>query len=70
MRVRLNDGVDVAIAARLKGRRLPANPNGSDFTPSLLGMAAERGWAVYLLGGRPGVTERAGPTLAGTAQAS
>lgn len=55
----LNDGVGVAIAARVNRQRFTTNLNGSDFTPRILQLAARRGWTVFLLGGRPGVAERA-----------
>ncbi|MBA3838776.1 MAG: WecB/TagA/CpsF family glycosyltransferase [Thermoleophilaceae bacterium] len=55
----LNDGIGLAIAARMQGRRFETNLNGSDFTPEILALAAEGGWPVYLLGGRPGVAEAA-----------
>ncbi|HET7486304.1 MAG TPA: WecB/TagA/CpsF family glycosyltransferase [Acidimicrobiales bacterium] len=60
----LNDGSGVAIAARAQGVRFPENLNGTDFTPRLLAMAAEEGWKVFFLGGRPGVAERAAARLA------
>jgi exopolysaccharide biosynthesis WecB/TagA/CpsF family protein len=59
----LNDGSGVAIAARLRGRRFPANLNGSDFNPRILARAAERDWPVFFLGGRPGVAAEAGRQL-------
>jgi exopolysaccharide biosynthesis WecB/TagA/CpsF family protein len=59
----LNDGVGVSMAARLQGRRFPANLNGSDFTPQLLRRCAANGWPVYLLGGLPGVAEQAAAKL-------
>ncbi len=55
----LNDGSGISLAARIQGDRFPANLNGSDFNPQILGLAAERGWRVYFLGARPGVAERA-----------
>lgn len=55
----LNDGKGVMLAALLKGRRFPADLNGNRIGSLLLGRAAERGWPVYFLGGRPGVAERA-----------
>lgn len=60
----LNDGSGVALAARMRGRRFPANLNGSDFTRDLLGLAARSGWPVYFLGGRPGIAETAARRLA------
>jgi exopolysaccharide biosynthesis WecB/TagA/CpsF family protein len=59
----LNDGVGVSMAARMQGRRFPANLNGSDFTPKLLRRCAANGWPVYLLGGLPGVADRAAANL-------
>lgn len=55
----LNDGSGLSIAAWLHGHRFPANLNGTDLTPRVLDMAVERGWTVYLLGGRPGVADAA-----------
>jgi exopolysaccharide biosynthesis WecB/TagA/CpsF family protein len=55
----LGDGAGVMIAARMHGAPLPENLNGSDFNPKILQRAAERGWPAYLLGGRPGVADRA-----------
>ncbi len=60
----LNDGAGLALAARLNGERFPANLNGTDFTPQLLARAAERGWRVFLFGGRPGVADTAARRLA------
>jgi exopolysaccharide biosynthesis WecB/TagA/CpsF family protein len=59
----LNDGIGLAIAARLQGSRFTTNLNGSDFTPEVLGRAEALGWPVYLLGSRPGVAEKAGGVL-------
>lgn len=55
----LGDGAGVMLAARMRGMPLPANLNGSDFNPLILQRAAARGWPAYLLGGRPGVADRA-----------
>jgi exopolysaccharide biosynthesis WecB/TagA/CpsF family protein len=55
----LGDGAGVMIAARLHRAPLPANLNGSDFNPRILQRAADRGWPAYLLGGQPGVADRA-----------
>lgn len=59
----LNDGAGIALAARMNGQRFPANLNGSDFNPLILGLAADKGWSVFLLGARPGVAERAGAAM-------
>jgi N-acetylglucosaminyldiphosphoundecaprenol N-acetyl-beta-D-mannosaminyltransferase len=59
----LNDGSGLALAARVCGRRFPANLNGTDFTPEVLRLAARQGLGVYLLGGRPGVAAAAAARL-------
>jgi N-acetylglucosaminyldiphosphoundecaprenol N-acetyl-beta-D-mannosaminyltransferase len=53
----LADGVPVLWAGRMLGSPLPEKVSGSDFTPSVLARAAQRGWRVYFLGGPPGVAE-------------
>lgn len=55
----LNDGIGVAIAARMRGTRFSENLNGSDFNARLLDLAATRRWSVFLLGARPGVSQAA-----------
>jgi exopolysaccharide biosynthesis WecB/TagA/CpsF family protein len=59
----LNDGIGLAIAARLQGREFPENLNGSDFNPRILALAARRGWRVYFVGSRPGVAADAAHRL-------
>jgi N-acetylglucosaminyldiphosphoundecaprenol N-acetyl-beta-D-mannosaminyltransferase len=50
-------------ASRWRTRKLPERVAGSDMVPALCGMAAERGYRVFLLGGAPGVAEEAGRQL-------
>lgn len=59
----LNDGIGVALAARLHGHRFPENLNGSDFNPRILELAARRRWRVFLLGASAGVAETAARRL-------
>ena len=59
----LNDGIGVALAARMRGSRFPENLNGSDFNPRLLELAAERGARVFLLGAAGGIAERCAARL-------
>ena len=55
----LPDGIGVDLASRLlRGTPFRANLNGTDFTPSLF-EHAEGTFRVGLLGGRPGVAEKA-----------
>jgi N-acetylglucosaminyldiphosphoundecaprenol N-acetyl-beta-D-mannosaminyltransferase len=51
----LADGMPVIWASRLLRSAVREKVSGSDFVPVLLERAAERGWRVYFLGGRPGV---------------
>jgi exopolysaccharide biosynthesis WecB/TagA/CpsF family protein len=60
----LNDGVGVKIAGRVHGCRFPENLNGSDFTFRLLTLAADSGWRTFLIGGEPGIAERAAERIA------
>jgi exopolysaccharide biosynthesis WecB/TagA/CpsF family protein len=59
----LPDGIGVDIASRLLyGAPFPANLNGTDFTPAILA-GSKRPLHVMLLGGRPGIAERAAAKL-------
>lgn len=58
-----NDGIGIDLAARLYGRRFPSNLNGSDLNRAVLGLAARKGWRVFLLGARGGVAEEAADQL-------
>jgi len=59
----LADGMPILWASRLLGRPLPAKVSGSDLVAPLMARAASRGWSVYLLGGAPGVGEKAAAVL-------
>lgn len=54
----LPDGIGILWAGRLLGHPFKARVTGVDTTWRLLGMAAERGYRVFLLGAAPGVAER------------
>ncbi len=45
------DGTGVRWAARLRGVRMAANLVGTDFTPSLFQVTADRGYSYFMLGG-------------------
>jgi alpha-1,3-mannosyltransferase len=63
----LNDGVGVDIVSLIKhGRRFGFNLNGTDFTPDYLRATRHR-YRIYLLGGRPGIAEKAATALKKTA---
>ncbi|WP_219975973.1 WecB/TagA/CpsF family glycosyltransferase [Rubrobacter xylanophilus] len=57
------DGDGVRLAARLCGGYIPERITYADWIWSLAGLAAGRGFSVYLLGARPGVAEEAARRL-------
>jgi N-acetylglucosaminyldiphosphoundecaprenol N-acetyl-beta-D-mannosaminyltransferase len=57
------DGQPLLWASWLMGQRLPEKVSGSDLVVPLAALAARRHFRVYLIGGRPGVAERAGRAL-------
>jgi N-acetylglucosaminyldiphosphoundecaprenol N-acetyl-beta-D-mannosaminyltransferase len=59
----LVDGTPVMWVSRLLGCPLPEKISGSDLVRPLMQVAAQRRWRVYLLGGAPGVAERAAEHL-------
>jgi N-acetylglucosaminyldiphosphoundecaprenol N-acetyl-beta-D-mannosaminyltransferase len=61
--VSLADGQPLVWLARLLGSPLPERIAGSDLVLPLMRRAADRGWRVYLLGGRPGVAVTAARIL-------
>lgn len=59
----LPDGQGILWAARRLGRPLPERVTGSDTTPLLAQLCAQRGYRPFLLGAAPGVAERAAQAL-------
>lgn len=59
----LPDGSGVALAAKMAGKALKYNLNGTDLVPELMAQAARMGKSVYLFGGKPGTAEAAGLAL-------
>lgn len=57
------DGMPLIWATRLRGDPLPERVTGSSLIFSLTGAAARAGCRIYLLGGEPGVPDRAGDEL-------
>jgi N-acetylglucosaminyldiphosphoundecaprenol N-acetyl-beta-D-mannosaminyltransferase len=55
----LCDGTPLLWASRWLGNPLPERVAGSDLVPLLVGMAAERGYRLFLLGGSPESTSEA-----------
>lgn len=61
--VAVADGAPVVLASRLAGRPLPARVTGAGLLPVLSEAARDAGRSVYLLGGNPGVADRAARAL-------
>lgn len=57
------DGSGLRLAARLFGQPLREQVRGTDLCYSLIDLAPERGWRVFLLGAAPGVAEAAAAAL-------
>jgi len=57
------DGAGVRLAARILGDRLPERITYADWLPRLAALAEERGFSLFFLGARPGVTEEAARRL-------
>jgi N-acetylglucosaminyldiphosphoundecaprenol N-acetyl-beta-D-mannosaminyltransferase len=57
-RLALADGKPIVWAARLSGFPLRERVTGADLFMPLLARSAEKGWRVYLLGGRLGASEK------------
>lgn len=53
------DGASLRLAARLLGGRIPEKLTTTDIWPHLCELAVERGYRFFLLGGEPGLAERA-----------
>lgn len=58
-RLAVADGAGVVWASKVLGKPVPERVAGYDLMRALLAEAESRGLAVYFLGGRPGVAERA-----------
>ena len=59
----LNDGSGVSLASRMAGKPFPDNLVGTDLVPQICERAMSRSVGVFLLGGAPGVPERAAQRL-------
>jgi N-acetylglucosaminyldiphosphoundecaprenol N-acetyl-beta-D-mannosaminyltransferase len=57
------DGMPLVWASRWRRRHVPERVTGADLVPAMCQLAAERGYRVFLLGGTPGVNQRAAEAL-------
>lgn len=61
--MRLPDGAGVVLASKICGRPLQARAAGFDTSVCLLGMLAQGGKSLYLLGAKPGTAQKAAENL-------
>ncbi len=59
----LPDGMPLVWISKLLGNPLKERVSGVDMVPMLAQLSAKKGYGIYLLGGRPGVAERATKVL-------
>ncbi len=59
----LPDGIGINIGCRMLNQSLLANVNGTDLFPRLCEHAANAGYSLFLLGGMPGIAERAAEAM-------
>jgi N-acetylglucosaminyldiphosphoundecaprenol N-acetyl-beta-D-mannosaminyltransferase len=59
----LADGMPLVWASRLARRPVPERVAGSSLALSLARLAAQKGWSIFLLGGKPGAADRASAVL-------
>ncbi len=57
------DGVGIVIASKLYGSSLPERVAGFDLMSEIIAWGAHKGWTFYLLGGKPGISDRAKSNL-------
>jgi N-acetylglucosaminyldiphosphoundecaprenol N-acetyl-beta-D-mannosaminyltransferase len=59
----LPDGMPLVWAGRFFGTPLKGRVSGADLVPALCPLAVEKGYTLFLLGGRPGAVEKASQNL-------
>lgn len=59
----LNDGVGLKLASKLSGIVLKENMNGTDFIPKIIEFGYQNNKCFFLLGGQPGITDKASEKL-------
>ncbi len=57
------DGYGIVLGAKILGEYMPERMTGADWIYDLSRLCSERGYSLFLLGGRPGVAEKAGERL-------
>ena len=59
----LPDGIGVVIASKIMGKPLVERTTGFDFMIKVLAMADKKGLNLFLLGGKPGIAQKAGEKI-------
>jgi len=59
----LPDGIGLRIITRVFGGRMVEDCNGTDFSPLLMQKAAEKGYRIFFLGSKAGVSQRAAENI-------
>ncbi|MEG1108661.1 MAG: WecB/TagA/CpsF family glycosyltransferase [Oscillospiraceae bacterium] len=59
----LADGIGIVKGAQILGTPLPQKLPGIDFAQELFGLMAQKQMSLYLLGGKPGIAEKAAETI-------
>jgi N-acetylglucosaminyldiphosphoundecaprenol N-acetyl-beta-D-mannosaminyltransferase len=57
------DGIGLVIAGKMLQTPLKENINGTDMLPYICRMAAAKAYSIFLLGGKPGIAEKAGKNI-------
>ena len=57
------DGIGLVIAGKMLQTPLKENINGTDMLPYICRMATSKGYSIFLLGGKPGIAEKAGENI-------
>lgn len=57
------DGIGIVLASMLYGERLPERVPGFDIMADLIAWGVSRGWKFFLLGGKPGIVDKASRNL-------
>ncbi len=59
------DGIGLTVAGKLLNTPLKENINGTDMFPYICRLAAERGYSLFLLGGKPGIAAETARVIEG-----
>lgn len=61
--LKIPDGVGIVLASRLNGGRIKSRVTGIDLMDKICCLANDKGYRVYMLGGKPGIAQQAAQVL-------